>query len=153
MKLKHVAAQFLFPPLILANIITVGNEIHSDLHRSQCAPVTEQTISECLQVFVWGVYVDYALFVCSQFWTTQIPYKRRVYIKSLLYRVTQPARISVLHAQMRPICQVKLRTPKKRFFPLFLLGRVEISVSFVQNVVENWIEIKFLPWRICYFNT
>jgi hypothetical protein len=27
---------------------------------------------------------------------------------------------------------------------LFLLGRVEISVSFIQNVVENWIEIKFL---------
>jgi hypothetical protein len=32
---------------------------------------------------------------------------------------------------------VKLRTLKKRFFPLFLLSRVEISVSFVQNVVEN----------------
>jgi hypothetical protein len=25
-------------------------------------------------------------------------------------------RFGVLHAQMRPICQVKLRTPKKRFF-------------------------------------
>jgi hypothetical protein len=50
------------------------------------------------------------------------------------YRVFILGRFSVLHAQMRPICQVKLRTPKKRFFALFLLGRVGIFVSFDRTV-------------------
>ena len=38
---------------------------------------------------------------------------------------------------------------QKCFFVLFLLGRVEILVSFVQKVVENWIEIKFFGcWSV-----
>ncbi|KAI6191543.1 hypothetical protein M3Y97_00239600 [Aphelenchoides bicaudatus] len=48
--MKFVAAQLTFLlPTVLANIITIGNEIHSDLHRSQCSPVTEDTISDCLK--------------------------------------------------------------------------------------------------------
>jgi hypothetical protein len=45
--------------------------------------------------------------------------------------------LAIWRWEERPICQVKLHTPKKRFFPLFLLGRMEIFVSFIQNVVEN----------------
>jgi hypothetical protein len=46
---------------------------------------------------------------------------------------------------MRPICQVKLRTPKKRFFVLFLLGRVGIFVSFDRTVC--W-ELKSSFWLL-----
>jgi hypothetical protein len=61
------------------------------------------------------------------------------------YRVFILGRFSVLHAQMRPICQVKLRTPKKRSFALFLLGRVGIFVSFDQTVC--W-ELKSSFWLL-----
>jgi hypothetical protein len=53
------------------------------------------------------------------------------------YRVVHGGLLAIWHRKERPICQVKLHRPKKRFFVLFLLGRVEISVSFIQNVVEN----------------
>jgi len=51
MNFKVLAAQLPLLPLIVANIITLGNEIHAtDLHsRSQCAQITEQTISDCLK--------------------------------------------------------------------------------------------------------
>jgi hypothetical protein len=60
-----------------------------------------------------------------------------VFIGLIFYRVVHGGLLAIWGCKERPICQVKLRTLKKRYFPLFLLGRVEISVSFIQNVVEN----------------
>ena len=69
-----------------------------------------------------------------------------------LYRVFILLRFNVLHAQMRPICQVKLRTPKKRFFPfVFAWQSGNFCVFRSKRCWElNWIKF-FDCWRICYF--
>jgi hypothetical protein len=40
------------------------------------------------------------------------------------YRVIHGGLLAIWRWEERPICQVKLHTPKKCFFALFLLGRV-----------------------------